>query len=186
MKIIATLKDTDFGLDVADNMPVTRERSAVRAILIDEKKRVCLVYARVGNFYKIPGGGVQEGESNETALKREVIEEVGYECEIVCEIGRIVEFRQQNPAYDAGFTQISDCYLVRAGKFVGSNLMEDEQGDGFEAVWFDDIDAAIEAIEIVQPKSTKYSNLYEIKFFEMREFTFLKAAKKLLAKPGLL
>lgn len=51
-------------------------RDAVRAIILKEGK-ILLVFSEKSNEYKFPGGGVKDLEGRETALRREVLEEVG-------------------------------------------------------------------------------------------------------------
>jgi len=56
------------------------ERSAVRAVVLDRDDRVLLVEFRdtVGQVWvATPGGGLQEGETQEDALRRELVEEAG-------------------------------------------------------------------------------------------------------------
>jgi TDG/mug DNA glycosylase family protein len=56
------------------------ERHAVRALVLDRDERVLLVQFRdtVGQvWWATPGGGVQEGERDEDALRRELVEEAG-------------------------------------------------------------------------------------------------------------
>ena len=56
------------------------ERSAVRAVVLDRDDRVLLVEFRdtAGQVWvATPGGGLQEGESEEAALRRELVEEAG-------------------------------------------------------------------------------------------------------------
>lgn len=57
------------------------ERRAVRAILLTPENEVLLMQLRESpnakGFWVTPGGGVQKGESDETALRRELEEELG-------------------------------------------------------------------------------------------------------------
>ncbi len=62
------------------DVPIPRE--AVRAILIDGKGRTLLFKAfasrdRLRHFWITPGGGIAAGESDATALRRELAEECG-------------------------------------------------------------------------------------------------------------
>ena len=60
-----------------------RLRQAVRALLLDEADQVLLVHFRwpgldpPGGFWACPGGGIEPGEPAETALRRELAEELG-------------------------------------------------------------------------------------------------------------
>ena len=51
-------------------------RHSVRSIIIKEQQ-VALVYSRKFDYYKFPGGGIEEGESKKEALIRETFEETG-------------------------------------------------------------------------------------------------------------
>ena len=52
------------------------KRPSARAIIIKNRK-VALVYSKKYDYYKFPGGGIKENESNVDALIREVKEETG-------------------------------------------------------------------------------------------------------------
>ena len=56
---------------------VTRPRTiGVRAVLLDRDGRIALVRHTYADHWYLPGGGVKKGESIETALLRELAEEV--------------------------------------------------------------------------------------------------------------
>ena len=55
----------------------------VRAIVTNEKNEILLVKHTYQNFWFLPGGGVKKSETFEQAIKRELIEETGYEADII-------------------------------------------------------------------------------------------------------
>lgn len=56
-----------------------RLRRAARAIVLDPAERILLVHFRFprGSFWATPGGGIDEGETPEQAVRRELDEEAG-------------------------------------------------------------------------------------------------------------
>jgi 8-oxo-dGTP pyrophosphatase MutT (NUDIX family) len=56
-----------------------RLRQAARAIVLDPAERILLVHFRFprGSFWATPGGGIDEGETAEEAITRELDEEAG-------------------------------------------------------------------------------------------------------------
>jgi ADP-ribose pyrophosphatase YjhB (NUDIX family) len=64
-------------------MPVV----VVSAAIFDAQKRILCVRQNYGrNYWALPGGGMEIGESPTEALEREVREETGY----ACEVGRLI------------------------------------------------------------------------------------------------
>lgn len=57
------------------------QRPSVYAIIL-RQKCVLLIRSRYSHKYFLPGGGIEKGETNEAALKREVLEETGIEIEV--------------------------------------------------------------------------------------------------------
>ena len=53
------------------------ERPSVRGIIIKDGK-ILMIHSLKYDYYKLPGGGIEKGESYEEALIREVSEESGY------------------------------------------------------------------------------------------------------------
>jgi 8-oxo-dGTP pyrophosphatase MutT (NUDIX family) len=58
-----------------------RLRRAARALVLDDEDRVLLVRFDFGDrvVWATPGGGIEEGESDELAIRRELAEEAGLE-----------------------------------------------------------------------------------------------------------
>lgn len=66
--------------DYADRTKGLRIRQAVRAVVLDPDDRVLLVrfeFPTTGTKWALPGGGIEAGESDHDALRRELSEEVG-------------------------------------------------------------------------------------------------------------
>jgi 8-oxo-dGTP diphosphatase len=57
------------------------DRPSAYAIISGDANTIALVHTRKGYF--LPGGGVEAGEELESALRREIVEETGYESRIV-------------------------------------------------------------------------------------------------------
>ena len=170
-KCLISLRDSDFSLPEDKNEADFAERTAARAVLVDENYRVALINATKRGYYKLPGGGIDDGELISEALDREVVEEAGYKIEPLCELGYTHETRHKFGQYN-----ISYAFLARATEFVGNSLMEDEEEDGFELEWFDSIDDAIAAVEKIDTTDM----IYQAKFFTARELAILREAREIL------
>jgi 8-oxo-dGTP diphosphatase len=106
----------------------------------------------------------------ERALQRELLEEIGCEANVVSDVGEIVEYGDKWK-----MKQISHCYLARqAGVQQSSRFTQKEMDEGFEVVWADTIQAAIELLNQDEP------NNYDGLFIQKRDSTLLGQAEKLL------
>jgi 8-oxo-dGTP pyrophosphatase MutT (NUDIX family) len=65
----------------------TALRVSVNAFITDDSGRVLLQRRADNGYWNLPGGGLELGESLETALHREVMEETGLEVRVVRLIG---------------------------------------------------------------------------------------------------
>jgi len=100
-------------------------RNAVRAIILKENN-ILMVFLGKTNEYKFPGGGVEKRETNEEALKREVLEEVG--CNVLKinkKIGVITEYGIAKEGKDNIFKMISEYYSVN----IDNNLIDQKLDD---------------------------------------------------------
>ena len=140
-------------------------RNAARAIVIDEKGLVALLHSTIKQYYKLPGGGIEAGESPEIALKRECMEEIGCHVEIINELGSTVEYRKKYR-----LKQTSYCYIAKlVGEKGKPNLEPDEIDEGFETVWL----SLENAIELVKEA---YSSDYDGPYMQMRDSALLESA----------
>jgi len=113
-------------------------RNAVRAIIINENK-ILMVYLEKTDEYKFAGGGINENETIEEALKREVLEEIGYKVKNIIEkIGIMTEYSKALENENNVFKMISEYYLVEIeNKQLKQNLDEYEEDLLFRACWVD-------------------------------------------------
>ena len=141
MRQLALLDQHQLGLREASDQPISYTRHAARAVLFNAAGQVAIMHFTATGSYKLPGGGINEGEDTIAALHREIREETGYEITDIKELGEVVEYR-----YYCGMHQVSYCYTATATQFVGTQLTQKEQDAGMELQWFDTIPQAVAAI----------------------------------------
>lgn len=129
-------------------MSQLRLRVATRALVLDEADRVLLVRMGEGDraIWVTPGGGVEEGESDEQAIGRELLEETGLD-EYV--LGPHVWTRTAHVPLGGGRWdgETERVYLVRAPAFEPApHLTADElRSEGLTGIrWWtvDELEAA--------------------------------------------
>jgi len=117
-------------------------REAVRAIIRKEEK-ILLIYSEKNGDYKLPGGGVEEGETYEEALIREVEEEAGFRVSVKDEILKVMEYDEGQFDDCDVFQMLSIYYKCEILEEKKQNLDTYEMEMGFIPVWIN-IDEAIE------------------------------------------
>ena len=171
MKLLATIYDSD-DLDKQSKRlsKSCSRRNAARAVLIDADSRVALMHVTKWGYHKLPGGGIDRGESVAGALARELQEETGCKAEVIQEIGRTDEYWNEEDLFQQSF-----CYFAKViGDKGQSQFTESEINNGYELQWMDSIAEAIALLENDQPQ--KYSG----HLIRKRDLVFLKAAQDLL------
>jgi 8-oxo-dGTP diphosphatase len=169
MKLLKIIRDSDIGSDIPSGVP-KQERGASRAVVFDTDGNVALLHATQKHFHKLPRGSIEQGEDIETALRRELIEEIGCSVKKLRELGSVEEYRNKWELH-----QISYCFLADLdGEKGKTDLEEDEIADGFELVWMS-IENAIKTLESEAPVED-----YEGKFIQLRDVTLLKTAQNQL------
>ncbi|WP_028108932.1 NUDIX hydrolase [Ferrimonas futtsuensis] len=117
-------------------------RKAVRAAILDGDQ-ILLLYTERYEDYSLPGGGVDQGESLEQALLREVAEETGAaNLTIIEELGLFEELRPWYKEDADNQRMLSYCYLCSADRDLGETRLEHyEQQNGMRPLWVNIHDA---------------------------------------------
>jgi len=170
MKLLLEISDKDVNNGPVErfNKPYTL-RKAARAIVVNSKNEIAFQFVSKHNYHKLPGGGINEGESILRGLKRELKEEAGCEdIEIINEVGMIIEYRNE-----IDILQISYCYLAKPlGKISKSEYDKEELENGFEPLWVP-IDKAIDLLKNDKPDT------YDGGFIIKRDLAFLMENKNI-------
>jgi ADP-ribose pyrophosphatase YjhB (NUDIX family) len=148
-----------------------RLREAARAVVVDPKGKVALLRVASGNYHKLPGGGIDPEEAVADALARELKEEIGCTAEVIENLGTVQEHR-----YFCNMNQLSYCFLARqTGRKGAPDFTAQERAEGFEIVWADTIDHAIELLEGSQ--HTADPAALNVTFMRIRDVAIAKKAK---------
>ena len=167
MKTIGHFTDDQYSFT-----GVTAVRQIVRAVVLDDNNNVALTKINntdkfgLRDYYELPGGGVQKGESHIEALRREMEEEIGVTIADIQEIGKVVDY------YNLIQRENHSCfYLARIKGRVPSRLEPDEVIRIEKIVWVS-LDEAIRLYENMQ-------NVLVGKLVKQRELPILKIAMQM-------
>ncbi|KAL7785571.1 tyrosine phosphatase family domain-containing protein [Trichoderma ceciliae] len=121
------------------------DRKSARVVALRPSGEVAIIHVKVGNYYKLPGGGIEADESHSDAALREVKEETG----------AVVALRDGCFATTEEFRfhlhQTSYCYLADVLDDTGKPcLTEEELADGFTHHWMT-VSKALEVMSAVEP-----------------------------------
>lgn len=169
MKQLELINPENATKDEADSYDI---REAARAIVLDDDGNIAMLHVTNKNHYKLPGGGIDEGEDKIAALKRECLEEIGCNVEVLNEIGEIIEYRKTFK-----LKQMSYCYLAKVvGEKGKPDFTEHELSHGFEQVWLP-YDEALEKLS-----ENKATHIIGKLYIVPRDIVVLKEAKIYLDK----
>ena len=130
---------TLFDLDLHDydpDGPVFRRDSA-RCICIRDGK-IMMVHSKKYDYYKFPGGGIEEGETLAEAMIREAREEAGLVVipDSVSEFGCVLRKSRSSEPGVSAFLQMNYYFICRAEEELTETQQDPyEAEEGFTPVW---------------------------------------------------
>lgn len=96
----------------------------IYAVIVNNQGQVAVI--RTSHGYFLPGGGIDPDEAQIVALKREVLEEIGYQTSVLSKIGEAVEYieaRTDGKPYRIHST----FFRAHLGASVGNGVEKDHQ-----------------------------------------------------------
>ncbi|KAL7924145.1 tyrosine phosphatase family domain-containing protein [Trichoderma austrokoningii] len=121
------------------------DRKSTRVVALRSSGEVAVIHVKVGNYYKLPGGGIKADESHPDAALREVKEETGA---VIALRGSYFATTEE---YRFHLHQTSYCYLADVLDDTGEPCLTDEEiADGFTHQWMS-IYEATEVMAAAEP-----------------------------------
>jgi len=165
MRLLKEISEGSLGLsnDFEQLGTEYQLRKSARAIVLNEQGQMATQYLNTYTYHKLPGGGVDPGETIEAALKREVLEEVGCNCEITHELGITIEYRNKYK-----LLHISYGFAAKVIGDIGTPALEEgEVEEGQETLWLPPAD-------VLEKMRNDTPGKFEGHFILEREKTFLE------------
>jgi len=133
-------------------------------IVTNSKGEIAIIFASKGEYFKLPGGGIEEGEDHLVAAEREAMEEIG------CKVAIDVDCLAMAEEWRNDLHQISFCLIGRLLEDLGAtDLTEDEIADGLKHQWVT-VQGAIQKMKESKPTSELGVSIRERDLFLVEEY----------------
>ena len=172
MHPLAIFKEKDVFpyKEMSPNSVTFIDRLTGKAVVFDDEDKIALVGNKVNSFYLLPGGGIDKNEPVEDGIKRECLEEIGCQVDLLYMVGVIEDFRDRDKTHCINY-----CYTAKLiGKKGELKLTEEEKKNGLHVIWAS-LDEAISILEkeVEQLKRGEVT-FYNTGFNILRDDLFLK------------
>lgn len=145
-------------------------KHAARTVIYDQNNLFALIDVCSGEYFKIPGGGLEDNETSEQAAIREALEESGCEIKIIQKIGES-EFIDE----DKNIVHCSICFLAEKIKQINNPSFDDwEKSQNMKIIWVN-INQAINLFKNAKPQNNFSQKINQ------RDFEFILKAKEILS-----
>lgn len=174
INLIDIVTDEDVG-EKKIEVKKYRQRYGARGIIIRNDGKIAVFNKASKNEYKLPGGGMENGENIAEVFKREVYEETGCKVEIIDFLGTIEEIKTQD-----SFKQLSHVFV---GKVIEDtqnlHVTKEEKIEGAKIVW----EFPQEALELItncfdkllpSPCENNQLSVYHTRFMVKRDRKILE------------
>lgn len=162
MKLLLNLDEHNYEPD----LPEIR-RTAVRGIILRDGQ-LLMIRSSFGEV-KFPGGGQEDGETDEETLLREVLEETGYTAlkESIRPYGEVIE-KRRSKYEDTIWHQKNRYYFCTiSGTQAPCSYTENEQRHGMHQLWITPAEAVALNRQMVQREGQNPWNRRELAVLEL-------------------
>jgi ADP-ribose pyrophosphatase YjhB (NUDIX family) len=174
-EILMTLYDKDIFPNTPDVTDVVwKDRPTVKAVIFNEANEIALIGNKINDFFLLPGGGVENGESVLDGIVRECQEETGCGIEVQNALGKTEDFRLRDSKHCISFG-----YSAKVTSYGTPTLTEDEADIGAYVKWL----PLSEAVELFRLQEEKVRAgevaFYNTCFNTIRDSLFIRRAQGL-------
>lgn len=169
---LGEISDSDFNFSDLIEKP-NYIRYNVRVLLFNEVGNICVIRSAKYGYIQVPGGGIEDGESLEQALRREAREETGFEIRKIEPLGYLCENRESIQNKHNWKRSITFAFTAKTEKEVGTDYTDDEVTEGFEPLWAN-IDEVLSIFNNAEGRIASYSG----NFSNRRDLILVKSLKQ--------